>query len=994
MTVLPVYNDTGTFDPRAHDYVTVVEAEHPINKHVTLAGGNVKKRPARQVSSATATTFSVSDLTAFKRIYEMVSESRDMYLILGFIKGTEDGAPFTILSRKELNRKMGREDDEPAPVGLQLIDGEYYATRTKANFTSSSIMVFDYDRVIGMPNELETNDRAIWRSWLYQLLPGLSRCGYLVAPSTTSRVLLNNEPAFESPGWHMYVQVRDGSDVERFGRDLLIHSMGTEYGFMRPIFDTNTGEVRGHRPWTILDPTTFSRERAVYEGAPIISGEGLALAEVNSELCVGPRFDTSLLQVSPDVSERVKLKTGLSVERAKRDGQILYALVNRTDLRLDTVIDTENGAITVAKYWLSDYQKLRAQAPFRPDSTSQAAYINRHDDGVPFMFDVGIQTKYVLSREDTESFGFKLAMGWVESSPNESVKAEWTQHVASLNVTQTEEIRQAVHRKTGAQLQVLKNALNEAKEQNKVHSKQKRLQDEIAARVAEGRTVIRWHEDSLNQVVRDVKQAMLTHSKATPLFNYGGIAATIKLGHPTSVRQIQRKHELGDEYPEQFVTFQHTDTTMQMRIQESVSFQNGKEYFVGCPQKVSKALLDDPSFAPPLAGMLEVPSVTLNGELLNKPGYDPRTGYFMVFDKRLGAVDEKATKQDAQRAVSYLKETVFAGFPFASELDADCAVAFMLTAFVRRFLSKAPGFMVTATTQASGKSTLVDTVFHAAFGRPAAASSWTSDQTEMQKHITAILLEGHSGVNFDNLPYGCQVDGDELAKLLTQPTYSARILGKNSTIAIPTNMLVSLTGNHLVAKNDMPSRLVPIYLQPQVENPEQTRYERMNIDAWHEANRADIVHSVCSILVAWHREGVSSVLKPSRFPEWDECVRQPLNWLGLKDPAEGLARNAASDPLREARSTLLSAWFEHFGDTWISLKEVRDHSTDIVNFKDSTLGEAMSDLFEGKVPNSTHMGNNFRYLKDNIFGGLRLEQQPSHNKSRASRPWRVVPVSE
>jgi hypothetical protein len=65
-------------------------------------------------------------------------------------------------------------------------------------------------------------------------------------------------------------------------------------------------------------------------------------------------------------------------------------------LGLDQVLDTEQGAMTVREFWLVGGDRLRCQAPFR-ESTSMAAYLNRHASGEPFVFDSGADTKFVLA---------------------------------------------------------------------------------------------------------------------------------------------------------------------------------------------------------------------------------------------------------------------------------------------------------------------------------------------------------------------------------------------------------------------------------------------------------------------------------------------------------------------------------------------------------------------------------------------------------------------
>ena len=65
--------------------------------------------------------------------------------------------------------------------------------------------------------------------------------------------------------------------------------------------------------------------------------------------------------------------------------------------------------MTLREYWLNGHRKLRCQAPFRLDSSSMAAFIDRHSDGVPFVYDVGLQLKYILPEPRIDEMNLKYA---------------------------------------------------------------------------------------------------------------------------------------------------------------------------------------------------------------------------------------------------------------------------------------------------------------------------------------------------------------------------------------------------------------------------------------------------------------------------------------------------------------------------------------------------------------------------------------------------------
>lgn len=526
------------------------------------------------------------------------------------------------------------------------------------------------------------------------------------------------------------------------------------------------------------------------------------------------------------------------------------------------------------------------------------------------------------------------------------------------------------------------------------HWKTRRVFDGIEAPdgvAEEGRASIEWEAHNLNKVVASVKKQLIAQNNAETVLSYGGQLICVRKGQPQSVRQMMKSARQEADYPDQYRVFAYTLVTCQIRILDSVAFySSGKP--VKCPEAVAKALLDDSAFAPVLGGLLEAPTVTPQGRLLSEPGYDKETGHFCAFDARLATgINRTPSKEDAKKALDFITSTVFADFPFKTDVDRVAALAFLLTAFTRRFLGKAPGFMVTATTQGSGKSTLADIVFQAAFGRPAAAATYSKDQPEMAKLILAILMEGQSGICFDNIPFGCRVDGDELAKLLTQEVYQGRILGSSKTVSQAANVLVCLTGNQLAAVNDMRNRLLPIYLEPDVEDPENRKFMRRDIDAWHDEHRGKIVRAVCTILLGWQNSEAEIDLKSSRFTEWDDAVRKPLVWLGLPDPVEQFELNKEEDPKRSARGNLLQAWHQEFGEEWISLDTIANYRKDLLDSRD--LAVALAELFPNNSPDARHIGFALRQIKDAIIDGLKLVQKERTSKSKKARPWRVVSVS-
>jgi len=310
-----------------------------------------------------------------------------------------------------------------------------------------------------MPEALVYTDPVAWWAAMADLLPELVDAAYILTPSTSSRVLRDGKPAFAGGGWHAYAQIRDADDLERFGHELLLKAMTTPHGFMRELYRQETGEVIGHRPWSIFDPTTFTPERLVFDGQPMVRGDGLTVAPVKLQAVPGERINTAALVLADSDAEQIAKRTGYKVERVEREGISTFMLVNDRDLRLDTQIETEHGMVTVAEYWRSEHDKLRAQAVFRPDSESWAAYLNRHQDDSPFLFDVGTQTKFMLVAHDHRDFARQEVAKLASDDPDAVERVLRLVGAGKFTTVETDRMLRQVKRQTGIGLTVLRRGL-------------------------------------------------------------------------------------------------------------------------------------------------------------------------------------------------------------------------------------------------------------------------------------------------------------------------------------------------------------------------------------------------------------------------------------------------------------------------------------------------------------------------------------------------------
>ncbi len=409
--------------------------------------------------------------------------------------------------------------------------------------------------------------------------------------------------------------------------------------------------------------------------------------------------------------------------------------------------------------------------------------------------------------------------------------------------------------------------------------------------------------------------------------------------------------------------------------------------YVPCdaPSKIVKTLQQRTARLrlPPLSGVINAPTLRPDGSLLEAPGYDAATG--LLFDPRgetFPAISTKPSRDDAVKALSQVKGLIET-FPFVDEADRAVALSTILTACIRRTLGAAPLHAYTAPVAGSGKSMLVDLAATIATGREAGVVAQGRTEEETEKRLGALLLSGDPIIAIDNCeqPLG----GEFLCQVLTQSAVRVRILGKSEAPELPTNSLITATGNNLVLVGDMTRRGLLCHLDPRVERPELRQFERNPIAA-AKANRGQLVAAVLTVLRAYQVAGRPA--EPSAlgsFAAWSSLVRGALMWLGEADPVDTMERARSLDPRLEELSAVLTQWREVIGKDAIIVRRLIEKATKQTvgdGFDYSTREFTHPDFREalltvagtGGAVNSRRLGKWLSANKNRIVGGLWIEQ--------------------
>jgi hypothetical protein len=397
-----------------------------------------------------------------------------------------------------------------------------------------------------------------------------------------------------------------------------------------------------------------------------------------------------------------------------------------------------------------------------------------------------------------------------------------------------------------------------------------------------------------------------------------------------------------------------------------------------------------------LEAVVDYPVLRPDGTVLCKPGYDPDTGLLLEPTGIVPFVPDHPTKDDAIVARDVLLEVV-ADFPFEREVHRSAWLASLLTPLARfAFLGPAPLFLVDANVPAAGKGLLLNCSSLIICGERFTIATYTSNEEELRKRITALALAGDRLVLFDNLEgkFGNQV----LDAALTGTTWKDRLLGFNRAVEAPLYMTWYATGNNVAVATDTARRICHVRLESPVERPEERNdFRHPNLLAWVGANRQGLLAAALVVLRGYCAAGCPELGLPAwgSFEGWCALVRSAVVWVELPDPAETRTLlQEQSDVAAENMTVILASW-----------EKLDPHrqgltSAEVIDllFKSpppsppdfhADLRAALEALL-GK-PDSRGLGNKLRAYRRRIFQGRFFDH--AGTEQRAVR-WAVYPATE
>ncbi len=400
-----------------------------------------------------------------------------------------------------------------------------------------------------------------------------------------------------------------------------------------------------------------------------------------------------------------------------------------------------------------------------------------------------------------------------------------------------------------------------------------------------------------------------------------------------------------------------------------------------------------------LTAITEVPVIDHEGRVIDQPGYDEKTGiYFDPGSLELPNMSDSPTREEALSSLAKIKE-VLAGFPFVDDASRAVAIATILLPFVRPLLRSAPLSAVTAPKMGSGKTLIATIVGYIATGRVPVLMSQAKDTEEEKKRFLAVLMQGDPIIAMDNISR--PIESDAHSTILTEPTWTERLLGSNQNVTVPTAVTWLATGNNLMIAGDMSTRTLVCAIDPRVEKPEEREFA-INLHEYVPTNRGRLVAACLTILRAYSTakaagNGVKGIKTFGRFEMWSRAIREPLIWLGEADPCDSRDRIEQHDPIRDRLATLCEAWFCFLDDQPYTVKQVISllptEATDYAVMEDeraahaTALRDAFEDISNDTKLNSRKIGNFIAKYEGRIEGGFSFQRSDAE---RRAVKWLVI----
>jgi hypothetical protein len=750
-----------------------------------------------------------------------------------------------------------------------------------------ALALLDID-VKKVPAEVRERVKAHGGYWaaVTSVLPDLKTCGRVVRRSTSAGVYRTDtgEKLPGSENRHVFVPMRDGTDMERFLKALHDRLWLAGLGWMEV---SRSGQLLAR---SLIDRNVYSPQRLVFEGAPIVEPPlAQDLAVRAPSVTEGPPIDTRSACLDLTIVERAQLRTLKDAERHRLKGEVEVAQArvvtdhaertgctvaearHAVERRLKGILlpddvllfdDEELGEKTVADVLADpdgfvgetladpiegiEYGPCKAKVMQGPNGSlwinsfahGRTVYDLKHDKA-----SIEAAVRAALDQDKVAVFIRLLLM-------------------ADVSAIEEQQLRTLVCTLTGTTARPLSAMIKAAREAHK----RQRAEAERLRRATE-RTDPRpqlpaplanaeWLPvmDSLNEVLgasteaeppaRDIEGYLtVVRDRRVPglhaLTASGANAEEPKENRlpPPEQPLLTVLHEAqAAELIEKYIEFDDCDTGQPVHLHSAFV-----QHFV---RRHDNQL-------PLVAGVATLPLVLPDGSILSGRGLNRQYDMVLRVPEELEALlprPEHCTETAVVAAMQLLTDNWFADV--ATDYTGRCTLISLALSIIERvLLDQRPAWMPSGGKRGVGKTTTINMISTGVLGRPAAAAAWSTSEEERRKALFSYLGEGVPLLVWDNIPLGLAISCPSIEKSLTSPTYQDRILGVSETRTVPATTIQVFTGNNITARGDMASRTLQPRLIADRPDPENRSYKHLDPIGWTQGNRGQILAALFTLLL-------------------------------------------------------------------------------------------------------------------------------------------------
>ena len=759
-------------------------------------------------------------------------------------------------------------------------------------FGQPGFALFDYDTK-GMPADVEARLKVYGEYWtaLCQVLPGLHGAGYIRRCSTSAGLLRTdtNQQLPGSKGLHIYVAVKDSSDIERFLK--VLHERCWLSGFSWLMVGAG-GQMLDR---SIVDRMVGSPERLVFEGAPVLVPP-LAQDEASRRPQVFEGVLVDTLEICPPLSireiaelhklraiaeqrlaptaaqaretfieqqtERLIRRTGMPKRDAVRviESQIGGTLLPDLELPFDDEALAGKTVADVLKYpakfvgaTLADplegvaYGTCKAKIMRRADGT---LWINSFAHG---------RTTYDLKRDA------RAVRAALDNASKDEVVGKFIDLAlqADLDPTELEKLLGLVSELSGLGTRViartLKAALSKAATGNAEQERKRRLAERTDPRPVVPAPPIDAPWLPQMQLLDDVLGTL--NIAEPPMRNNDGMLTQCRMRTPVAMHAFGSSAANGEDAdgeetklppPKQHLLTVLSEPESAELIERYVDFIDSSGRSVHLASPFVRHYIQRSGGALPIASAVAtLPLVLADGAVLAEPGLDRERG--IVFRLEPGIVALMPRREDCganqvAAAMRFLCEAWLVDV--ATTYAGKCIlIAAAMTIIERSLFPDRPAFWVSAGRRGGGKTTALTMLIMATLGLRPAAAAWTPNEEERRKALLGYLMEGVPYILWDNIPRGTTIGCSHIERSCTAETYVDRKLGVNESVQASAATIHFFTGNNIAPKGDLASRSLQARIEIDRSDPENRPFRHGDPVGWTEANRAKILRALYTILL-------------------------------------------------------------------------------------------------------------------------------------------------